>query len=245
MRTAALYDVHGNLPALEAVLDEAFRASVEHIVVGGDVFPGPMARECLDLLGSLDVPMSFVRGNGEREVFERVRGAETEAVPEQFRGPLRWHAAELGPGGEALLGGWPLTVSVDGVLYCHATPKDDNRIFTRVTDESRLVDEFSGVSARLVVCGHTHMQFDRTLCGARVVNAGSVGMPFGRPGAYWALIEEDVELRRTEYDIAAAADRLRASKYPFKEEFVDRFLLDPSSEEDMVARYEKFITAGA
>jgi len=96
---------------------------------------------------------------------------------------------------------------------------------------------FAGVEARTVVCGHTHMQFDRRVGIVRVVNAGSVGMPFGNPGAYWLLLGPDVELRRTPYDYAAAADRIRSTAYPKAEEFAARNVLQPPSEQEILAAF--------
>ena len=105
------------------------------------------------------------------------------------------------------------------VLFCHGTPRSDVEIFTRLTAEERLFPAFEGVDAAVVVCGHTHMPFDRTVRGIRVVNAGSVGMPFGDPGAYWLLLGPDVSPRHQRYDLEAAAARIRASDYPQAEAF--------------------------
>jgi len=241
MRVAAISDIHGNLPALEAVLDEIRGIGVDRIVVGGDVFPGAMARETMACLLSLEVPVQFIHGNGDREVLERIQGRETNAVPEPFREALRWnacHAAEY----EHVLASWPLTLRVDvaglgGVLFCHATPRDDNEIFTRVTPDDRLAPIFDSLDVQLVVCGHTHMQFDRTIGRTRIVNAGSVGMPFGEPGADWLLLGPDVQLRHTAYDLAAAATRIRATAYPQAMEFVERYVLHPPTEAEMLSAF--------
>jgi predicted phosphodiesterase len=242
MRVAAIYDIHGNLPALEAVLDDIHRERVDRIVVGGDVFPGPMARESLERLLGLEVPGSFIHGNGDRAVRERMAGREAVNLPEQVREVIRWHADQLDRGQQQLLAGWPATLqlTIDGpgeTLFCHATPRNDTEIFTRLTPESRLRPVFAGVSAPLVVCGHTHMQFDRTVGTTRVVNAGSVGMPFGRPGAFWLLLGPALELRRTSYDLAAAAERIRSASYPGAQEFAERHVLHRPSEEEILARY--------
>src|SRR6187549_3834664 len=193
MRIAALYDIHGNLPALEAVLEDIRHAEVDQVVVGGDVFPGPMPRETLACLLSLDVPVQFIQGNGDRVVRAQMAGTESSEVPEQFRETVRWNAQQLQPENEQVLASWPLTLRVPigglgEVLFCHATPRNDTEIFTRLTPEDRLLPIFEGLGAALVVCGHTHMQFDRTVGSVRVVNAGSVGMPFQEPGAYWLLL---------------------------------------------------------
>ena len=237
MRLAALYDIHGNLPALEAVLQDIRRANVDHVVVGGDVLPGPMPRETLARLLDLDIPVQFIQGNGDREVL-----APTGAVPEAFREAMRWNAQQLHPEYEQVVAGWPATLRVQipgvgEVLFCHATPRNDTEIFTRLTAEDRLLPVFEGLDVQLVVCGHTHMQFDRTIGGTRVVNAGSVGMPFQDPGAYWLLLGPAVELRRTSYDLANAAERVRATQYPQAESFAARNVLQPPSERETLETF--------
>ncbi|HEX6746523.1 MAG TPA: metallophosphoesterase family protein [Longimicrobium sp.] len=241
MPVAALYDIHGNLPALEAVLGDVRRAGADLVVVGGDVVPGPMPRECMDVLLELDLPARFIRGNGDRSVLEVMRGMEPADVPEPFRDVIRWSARELA-GREDLLAGWPPTLEMEiggigEVLFCHATPRSDTEIFTRLTPDERLAPLFEGVETPLVTCGHTHMQFDRTAGRTRVVNAGSVGMPFGEPGAYWLLLGDTVDLRRTPYDLAAAAARIRATAYPQAEDFAANNVLRPLSEEKVLAAF--------
>ncbi len=224
MRVAAIYDVHGNLPALEAVLDEVRQAKVDLVVVGGDVLPGPMSRETIACLLDLEIPVEFIQGNGEREMLALMAGSDAVGIPERFREGVRWVGRQVQPEYEGLIASWLKTVSVeiDGlgeVLFCHATPRNDTEIFTRLTPEDRLLPVFEGVSARLVVCGHTHMQFDRTIGGVRVVNAGSVGMPYGEAGAYWLLLGPDVEFRHTRYDLAEAAERVGSTDYPQAQDF--------------------------
>ena len=242
MRVAALYDVHGNLPALEAVLAEVRVAGPDLVVVGGDVVPGPMPRACLDLLASLDVPVRWIRGNGEREVLAARAGAVSTALPEAVRGPIRWVAEALDPHWVREMESWPLTTRIetdvwDGVLFCHATPRSDEELFTRLTREERLAAAFAGVRERLVVCGHTHMQLDREVGSCRVVNAGSVGMPFGEPGAYWLLLDDRVHLRRTEYDRVDAARRIARTEYPGAAEHAERYVLRPPTEDEMLRAF--------
>jgi putative phosphoesterase len=239
MRVAAIYDIHGNLPALDAVLDEIREAEVDQVVVGGDVVPGPMPRETLACLLNLSIPVQFIQGNGEREVLARMRGTESGAVPEQFREVMRWNAQQLNPKYEQLLAKWPQTVqlAISGlgeVLFCHATPRSDTEVFSRLTREDRLLPMFEGVDVPLVVCGHTHMQFERTIGKVRVVNAGSIGMPFGEPGAYWLLLGPDIQFRRTRYDLAKAAERIRATAYPQAQHFAAHNVLEPPSETKML-----------
>ena len=200
------------------------------------MFPGPMASEALACLLDLDIPVQFIRGNGDREVLALKAGTETGAVPERFRDAMRWNAEQLKPEYERLMANWPPTLSVEmeglgEVLFCHATPRNDTEIFTRLTPEDRLLPVFAGLDAPVIVCGHTHMQFDRTVGDVRVVNAGSVGMPFGEPGAYWLMLGADILLRHTGYDLANAAERIRASDYPGADEFALHNVLTPPSAE--------------
>jgi predicted phosphodiesterase len=249
MRVAALYDIHANFPALEAVLNDVRHADVDRLVIGGDVVPGPMPRETIDCLRALDRPVHFIGGNGDRDVVARRRGIENAAVPERFREVIRWNSEQLTADDEVLLAGWPETLTLDipplgDVLFCHATPRNDTEIFTRLTPEDDVKRVLEGVHAPLVVCGHTHMQFDRIVGGVRVVNAGSVGMPFGDAGAYWLLLGPGrgnepgaVELRRTGYDLNAAAGRIRASAFPLADEFAARNVLQPPSEREMLEAF--------
>lgn len=229
MRVAALYDIHGNLPALEAVLAEIRDAKVDCIVVGGDVVPGPMPREAIACLRHLKVPVQFIYGNCEIAVLDEIAGRPA-AVPEQMRPVLQWTARELSPDERELLASWPKTLQLEiaglgEVLFCHGTPRDENEIFTRRTPEERLAPIFRDVKASVVVCGHTHMQFDRMVAAVRVINAGSVGMPFGKAGADWLLLGDAVELRHTDYHLAAAAERIRRTNYIEAEHFASRYVL--------------------
>lgn len=244
MRVAALYDIHGNLPALEAVLEEARQAGVDHLVVGGDVLPGPMPRECLQLLRSTGLPIRYVYGNGETTSLDARRGGNLENVPETFRAGISWSAAQLPDEDAAAIAAWPLTTRlvIDGlgdVLFCHATPRSATEIFTRLSPEEHVRPMFDGVDSGLAVCGHTHMQFDRTVASLRILNAGSVGMPFAEPGAYWLLLGPGVEFRQTGYDREIAATRIRLTSYPGAADFAMRSVLHPPSEEEMLALYAK------
>lgn len=242
MRIAALYDIHGNLPALEAVLADALESSVDEILVGGDICPGPMCGRVLSRLLELDQPVRFLRGNGDRAVLEAASGRALEVIPEAHREAIFESAEQLGPDALDLMRGWPASIrrNIDGlgaVLFCHATPESDQTIFTRRTPEARLSQLFASANADLVVCGHTHMQFELSVDGIRIINAGSVGMPFGRPGAYWLLLGPEPELKRTDYDLTAAARRLRAGGDSHAEAFVERSVLHPPSEEEMLNLY--------
>lgn len=243
MRVAALYDIHGNLPALEAVLKEVRAAGVDALVVGGDVLPGPMPRESLACLMALDMPVHFIRGNGERVVTAFLSGGDISEVPEAFRDTIAWTAEQLDARQRELLTTWPATqdlqlAGVGHTLFCHATPRSDVECFTCATPEARLYPVFASVAAGVVVCGHTHMQFDRSVAGRRIINAGSVGMPFaGPPGAYWLLLADHVQLRRADYDLAAAAALLRQTSYPQVEHMSVRYVLSPPTEEESLRMF--------
>ena len=216
-RVAVLSDVHGNLPALEAVLAEV---EADAIVCCGDVALGGMPAEALARMH--EAGALFVRGNCDRD-------------------PGDWVRAQLAAEEVDFLEALPLTIEleVDGlgrVLFCHATPRSDEEIFTRLTPEDELAEILGDTDADLVVCGHTHVQVDRRVGETRVVNAGSVGMPYeGRPGAFWLLLGPDVEHRRTEYDTVAAADAIERSGHPSAEDFAG-YLREPK-DPDEVSRY--------
>lgn len=243
-RVAALYDIHGNLPALEAVLAEVKLLAVDAIVVGGDVLPGPMPAECLRLLATTGIQTEYIVGNGESAAREVLAGQIPENVPEPFRPLAQWSAEQLPDDFAASIRGWPLTteMEIEGigeVLFCHATPRSDTEIVTKLSPTDRLRTVLEGVHSDVVVCGHTHMQFDIMVDAVQVVNAGSVGMPFGAPGAYWLLLGPEVQLRETSYDLNAAADRLRRTDFPGVADYVNRQVLNPPGEEQMLAAYAR------
>ena len=212
MRVAALYDIHGNLPALEAVLAEVEAAAPDLVVVGGDVGPGPMVDEVLDRLAAFGDRARYVMGNGDREL---VSAADGEGYGRDTPWALTaWCAERLTPDHRDLLAGFEPVVRVDSMLFCHGSPRSDTEIITAVSPEVRLAPMFEGVDEDVVVCGHTHHQFDREVLGKRLLNAGSIGMPYeDEPAAYWLLLGPEPELRRTDYDIDAAAARLRAAGF--------------------------------
>jgi putative phosphoesterase len=199
MAVAALYDVHGNLPALEAVLAEVPDDAT--IVIGGDVVAGgAQPSETLERLRGLGNRVVWIRGNADRELTVGEPGLAPEGALDATRAALTNEQI-------AFLHANPPTVQIGGVLYCHATPRNDVDIFTERTPDEPLIQIFEGVDADVVVCGHTHSQFERTIAGKRVVNAGSVGMPYEDvPGAYWLL---DLEHRHTQYDGAPAPKQSR------------------------------------
>ena len=197
MPIATLYDVHGNIRALEAVLAEIPDDAT--IVVGGDVAVGPKPAETLERLRALGDRVLWLRGNADRELTPGEPGLAPAGALDAVR-------AQLTDEQIAFLHNLPPTVQIGRVLFCHATPQNDTDIFTERTPEERVAPQFADVDADTVVCGHTHMQFERTIAGKRVLNSGSVGMPYeDEPGAYWML---DLVHRRTEYVPDAPLDLL-------------------------------------
>ena len=220
MTVAALYDIHGNLPALKAVLADPRCASADIVVCGGDLCAGPMPVEVFELMRLRDG--LFVRGNADREL----SGWPAEGFVDE----------EL-----ELFGAWPtsLRLDVDGlgpVVFCHGTPRSDNEILTRLTPDEEIDDACGGMP--VVVGGHTHVQFDRVAGRTRFVNAGSVGMPYeGRTAAFWALLGPDIELVATPYDVDAAVSAIRATGYPEAGDLADT-LLSPRSGDEASAYFE-------
>jgi putative phosphoesterase len=243
-QVAALYDIHGNLPALEAALAAVESTGADGIVVGGDVVLGPMPRQTLDRLLALGDRARFIRGNCDRMVVEAFDGQPLTRWPPSIREPIAWTAGQLERRHRDFLASLPetLVLHVPGlgeVLFCHASPRSDEELFTALTPAERLRPMLEGLTQPVVVCGHTHMQFDRAVDGVRLVNAGSVGMPYeGTPGAYWALLGPDVELRRTEYDIEAAVAAIRATGAPHVEKQLVRFLLEPPDPTEATEYFE-------
>jgi len=240
VRVAVLSDIHGNLPALEAVLEAVARESPGLVVVCGDVASGPLPVETLDLM--MDVrDAKFLHGNADRSLVSAYDGAPKPALP----GPAAdWAASQLSRTHRDFLASFPDTVrlEIDGlgrVLFCHGSPRSDLEIMTAATPEARMLEFIAGVNADVVVCGHTHMQFDRQVGGVRVVNPGSVGMPYGAGGAHWAMLGPDVAFRRTSYDPEAAARRIRQSSWPGAEEFASRNVLTVPTAADAMEFFAK------
>jgi predicted phosphodiesterase len=215
VRVLALYDIHGNIDALDAVLADPNVADRDIVVVGGDAVPGPFARATLARLNALSVPVRWIRGNGEREVAEVVGGPEP-ADDDLAARTAAITAAELGDEQARSLGELPLTVELDGVLLCHASPRRDDEMVTRLSPPERWMDALGGVDSALVVGGHTHQQDDRVVGNLRFINAGSVGLPYeGDGAAYWLWVVDGVpELRHTAYDAARAGARILEAGWP-------------------------------
>jgi putative phosphoesterase len=227
MRIAALYDIHGNLPALEAVLAEVERAQPDAIVVGGDVAPGPFVGECIERLRAFGP--RWVMGNGDREVVE---GRQEHGAG--------WVAERLSAAQRDVLAAFEPVVRIGDVLFCHGSPRSDTEMITRITPDERLAPMLDAVAEPVVVCGHTHQQFDRYVAGKRVVNAGSVGLPYeGDAAAFWLMLADgEPELRRTSYDVAAAVEAMRASGLAELEESFEASLVKPVDADEVAAFFE-------
>ncbi|MGH3097569.1 MAG: metallophosphoesterase family protein [Streptosporangiales bacterium] len=226
---AVLSDIHGVLPALDAVLGEPGVAGADRIVLTGDIAAGPQPVEVLDRLEALGDRVTWVRGNADRELVALARGGTTDIAD-----PIApWAAAQLGAHHVDRLASLPhpVTLAVDGfgdVVFCHGTPRDDEEVVLVDTRLGRWAEIVSGLpeTVRTVVGGHTHMPFVRLAHGRQIVNPGSVGMPYGRPGAHWALLAGGaVSLRRTTFDADRACAQLRTqSSYPDVAGWADYFL---------------------
>ena len=248
-RVAAIYDIHGNLPALEAVLAGLESVSPDLIVVGGDVVAGPMPAEVMDRLVALGETICFIRGNADREVVAAY-DAGPYADPIDMADPAErtaaFAASKIDREHRDLLASFAdrLIVEIEGlgqVLFCHGSPRSDEEIVTAATTEGRLREILAGVDQDLVVCGHTHAQFDRRVGGKRVVNAGSVGMPYqGKPvGGFWLLFGADgVSLRRSDYDLDRTVRQIRATGYPDAEDMAE-ILLEPPDPERVADFFEQ------
>lgn len=238
MRVAVLADIHGNLPALDAVLAEVAVERAELVVSGGDVCAGPMPAEALGRLRALSagLPMLWIMGNADREVI----GAWDGSLPAERDDPAaraaRFAAARLDRAARDFLAGFAVSLAADGVRYCHGSPRSDTEILTAASAPRRVDAALAGVREPLVVHGHTHHQYDH----GRVAGSGAVGMPYeGRPGAFWALVDGGrIALRRTAYDLDAAAGAIRATDYPDAEDFLADSLLDPVPRREALAIFE-------
>lgn len=247
MKIAALYDIHGNLPALNAVLEELKEVQPDVIVVGGDIISGPMPGQALERLALLGDQVRAIRGNADREAVSAFDGELlSRRYSEKVREEIHWVAKQLTRAQRDYLAQLPeqMTFHLEGlgnVLFCHATPRNDEEIFTPITPEERLITIFAGVEQQIVVCGHTHMQFERQVGKTRILNAGSVGMPFAdQPGAYWLLLsQQGYEFRRTTYNAEAAAQAIRASGNPQAREFAEENVLKVPTAAEAIAIFER------
>jgi putative phosphoesterase len=239
-RIAVIADVHGNAPALDAVLAEVDRESPDLVVLAGDAAGGLSQGAVLDSLMALD-RARFVRGNVDRVMVQAFDEGWTFDPDERtpWRKAGGWIAERMTKEHRDFLASFEETVALDDVLVCHGSPRSDDETMTSLTPEADMREMFAGVDQRLVVCGHTHVQFDRTVGRTRIVNTGSVGMPFQAPSAaYWLMLGPEPELRRTDYDVERTAAQIRASDYWDAENAASQ-LLDPPDPDEMEELYER------
>jgi len=233
MRVAAINDVHGNLPALQAVLAELDGERIDVIVSGGDLVLGPFPAECLTALRERDA--RFLHGNCERSMLSRSDDQNA------------WCADRLDEDARTFVAAWPATISLDGVLYCHATPQNDEDILTRATSPEVVAAALAGADEPLVVAGHTHQQYEQAVGGKRLVNSGSVGLPYeGEPAAFWAIVENgEVELRRTDYDVPTAVELIVGTGFPTAADWLEGSLVKPELPDEVTAFFERQAGRGA
>ncbi len=228
---------------LEAVLAELEREDVDAVLIGGDAVSGPQPQETLERLRSLELPMHWIRGNGERALGPDAGDAVMDG--EGAEAALDFTASQLSEEDRGTL--WQLqqtmTLDVDGLgetLFCHASPRNDLDIVTPGTPDSRFRELLDGVRERVVVAGHTHMQLDRVVDGVRWINPGSVGMPYeGEVAAFWAVLGADVEFRRTPFDTERSVGVLLASDWPEAQSFVEENVRAAVPREEAITLFEQ------
>jgi putative phosphoesterase len=238
-RVAVLADIHGNLPALNAVLAEPDVLTADLVVLLGDIALGPLPGPTLDRLAELGDRAVWVHGNCEREMVTAFDGG---TVPGPFGAEAAKAAAVIGRPHRDRLDGLPLTVTLEvaglgPVLFCHASPRRDDEMVLVDSPPERWADVLAGVGAPTVVLGHTHMPFDRLAAGRRVINPGSVGMPYGHDGAAWALLGPAVMLRRTSYDTAAAVAAITASPFADAADWAAEYVAQHHSDDAALAAF--------
>ena len=237
-RVAVLSDVHGNAVALEAVLAEVRAEMPDLVVFGGDLSWGSLPVETLALVRSLDMPTRFVRGNAERMLLDATADTSERA---------RWLRERHTEDDLALLRSFEEQFALeidglDGVRFCHGSPRTDLELVTPETPEER-IREWPALAERVVVTAHSHVQFDREVAGLRSVNPGSVGIAYEpQPGAYWALLGPDVELRRTPYSIETAVAAIEASGDPAARRMLE-LLRTPPSRAEVIEHAERHVSS--
>ena len=245
---AALADVHGNAIALAAVLAEVAAEAVDLIVFGGDLTWGPLPAETVALVEPLAERSIFIRGNADRTVLELV-DRRRDADAGELRPRELWMLEQHDAAAVRLLERSIEQAVVDvaglgAVRFCHGSPRSDEELVTPATPDERMRELLAGVDEAVLVTAHTHLQFDRDVCGIRSVNPGSVGMAYeGEPGAFWALLGPTVELRRTRYDVDEAVARYRASGDPVAEQMVE-VLVSPPTRAEVIEHAESNVFSG-
>ena len=242
MRVAALADVHGNASALAAVLAELEHEQPDLIVSCGDLTWGALPSETITLLEPWRDRVRFVRGNSERELVER-KLLDSEVAQWEFQqhddGKLRDYVNATRA---------QVNVDVDGLgrtLFCHGSPRSDEECVTVATPVERVAEFTAGLEEACIVTAHTHMQYDRRVGETRLLNPGSVGLPYELEAgnAYWAMLGPDVELRRTAYDLDAAVERMRAAAMP-KFEQIEELMRTPPPQAEVIEHAERLVFSG-
>ena len=245
-RIAVIADVHGNAPAFEAVIAEIRERQPDVVVSCGDLSWGPLPKETLALARELarEVACVFVRGNAERALLEAADGDDASRTERE-----RWMSATHTGNDLDFIRGFVGTAVVDvhglgTVRFCHGSPLSDEDCITPLTPEERLLPLVADMKEEVLVSAHTHVQFDRRVGGIRSINAGSVGMPYeDRRGAFWALVDEDVSLLRTDYDLSETIRRYRATDDPLAEKMVE-ILEHPPTREEVIEHAERVQRSG-
>lgn len=201
MREAVLFDIHGNIDALDAVLADVAAAGCEGLVLGGDYsYMGPAPDDCVDRLREHPGRVVAIRGNTDRMIANRDDDVAA------------WAADRLGEERVSWIGGLQSSrvLPEHDAVIVHATPRNDEERLGPATTDELAETMTAGVTHATLLCGHVHLQYTRKVAGVEVVNPGSVGFPFdGDPAAAWAIVDDgSVELRRTTYDVERALARL-------------------------------------
>ncbi|QOV12039.1 metallophosphoesterase family protein [Viridibacillus arvi] len=220
MRVAAIYDIHGNYKALEAVLNEIEKEKVDKVIVGGDLAWGPQPKKVIDKLFAGKEDFIFIMGNSDREIFEQYKNPQR--IDNMVGGLNQWCIEQLTTEQLEWLGSFKFSHLEENVLFVHGSPRSDTEAIRFDTPESEVYEMIKNENASVIVCGHTHIQFRRNISSKEVINAGSVGLQSRVKGACWLLINSDEYiLRVTEYDFANAAKDILLDGAPYKEEFAD------------------------
>ncbi|CAG9622706.1 metallophosphoesterase family protein [Sutcliffiella rhizosphaerae] len=231
MRVAAIYDIHGNYSALKAVLEEIKRTNVERVIVGGDLVWGPEPRQVMDLLMDYKDEYIFIKGNADREVSYRY--GKEKGLDDLTAELNHWCADQLTEEQIKFLKSFPeeTSLNIDGlgeILFVHGSPRSDEEAIRINTPDNEVRPMIENVTQDIIICGHTHIQFDRIVDDKRLINAGSVGLQSRANGACWVLLGPDVELKVTTYDTKEATERILKSNAPYKEDFAEHYLNPPN-----------------
>lgn len=238
MTVVVISDIHGVLPALDAVLDEPAVRHADVIVALGDIAAGPQPNEVMQRLLSLGNRVSWIIGNADREMVELRQGSR-ESIPDTI---AEWAAGVLTQEHINILGCLPQTfdLNVEGLgptTFCHATSRSDDEVVLVDSRYQRWDEVFAAIEPQIqtIVCGHTHMPFIRLWRGRLVVNPGSVGMPYGRSGPHWALLGPGVSLMRSAMDLDRACKLIcEMSEFPGIDKWTNYFIRGLASDEDVM-----------